>query len=188
MPKLKPFDSKREAQRKADRAFYERNKERRKAYARELYHRNKQLKPKAEHKKRVKLSPEEAAVRRTATLKRFASKPENWAKSRMGSMKIRAKKHNIPFDKNYVTDLLSQLPATNCPCCGKVIDWSARKQHVMARNAPTVDRVVPALGYVAGNVKIICGRCNKLKMDNTLNDLERLVTYVKGHMLAATNG
>lgn len=40
-----------------------------------------------------------------------------------------------------------------------------------SNNSPSVDRFVPSMGYVIGNVHLICWRCNNLKRDATPEEL-----------------
>jgi hypothetical protein len=42
-----------------------------------------------------------------------------------------------------------------------------------------VDKLIPKLGYVAGNVYLICKRCNMLKSDGDLQELEAIVHYIR---------
>ena len=47
-------------------------------------------------------------------------------------------------------------------------------------NCPSLDRRVPELGYVIGNVGFVSNRINQLKGSCTLAELERLVAHIKG--------
>lgn len=47
-------------------------------------------------------------------------------------------------------------------------------------NSPSLDRLVPEMGYVRGNVGFISNRANQLKGSMSLAELERLVAHVKG--------
>ena len=42
-----------------------------------------------------------------------------------------------------------------------------------------VDRIVPELGYVEGNVVWLSHRANRIKDDATLEELERIVEWLK---------
>jgi len=42
-----------------------------------------------------------------------------------------------------------------------------------------IDKIKPNLGYVKGNVRVICWRANRLKSDATLDELLSIVDYVK---------
>jgi hypothetical protein len=46
-------------------------------------------------------------------------------------------------------------------------------------DTPTLDRIVPTLGYIPGNVSVISFRANRLKQDATEVELEALLHYVK---------
>jgi len=46
-------------------------------------------------------------------------------------------------------------------------------------NSPSIDRIVPALGYVRGNVALLCWRCNNLKRDATAAELQKVVDWMK---------
>jgi hypothetical protein len=45
-------------------------------------------------------------------------------------------------------------------------------------NSPSLDRIIPALGYVPGNVRVISNRANRIKSDSTPEELSRILTYV----------
>lgn len=49
-------------------------------------------------------------------------------------------------------------------------------------NSYTLDRVDPALGYVKGNVRVLSWRANKAKADLTVEQLERLLLYMRGEL------
>lgn len=46
-------------------------------------------------------------------------------------------------------------------------------------NSPTLDRFVPELGYVAGNVRVISSRANSLKGNATVEEVEAILAYMK---------
>lgn len=46
-------------------------------------------------------------------------------------------------------------------------------------NSPSLDRVDNSTGYVRGNVRVISNRANTLKGEMSINDVERLLTYMK---------
>jgi hypothetical protein len=45
--------------------------------------------------------------------------------------------------------------------------------------SPTIDRVIPALGYVPGNVRVISYRANRLKCDSTLEEMELVLADLR---------
>jgi len=84
------------------------------------------------------------------------------------SAKSRAKKFNLPFSLK----LEDIVVPTHCPVLGLPLDFACKEQ------IPTLDRVIPALGYVAGNIVVISMRANRLKSDATAEELLRLLDYV----------
>jgi hypothetical protein len=44
-------------------------------------------------------------------------------------------------------------------------------------NSPALDKIVPELGYVPGNVIVVSRRANDLKKDATLDELRRLASF-----------
>lgn len=45
----------------------------------------------------------------------------------------------------------------------------------------TLDRITPALGYVRGNLKFISMRANRLKNESSIEELELIIKYMKSH-------
>jgi hypothetical protein len=60
------------------------------------------------------------------------------------------------------------------------LDWELQFSEEGKRNAmaPSLDKIIPSLGYTQGNVAIICNQINTLKSDMTLEQLNQLVNYV----------
>jgi hypothetical protein len=51
--------------------------------------------------------------------------------------------------------------------------------HAARARAASLDRIVPELGYVKGNIAVISNRANSLKSNATLEELERLCAWLK---------
>ena len=80
-----------------------------------------------------------------------------------------ARRSGIPFTVDI--DAFPNSPAV-CPCCG------VRMRRCEARRiAPSLDRLVPALGYVDGNVLWVCWLCNTTKSNHTLAELYRVADF-----------
>lgn len=83
------------------------------------------------------------------------------------SVKSNAKKKGIPFDltKEYIRSI---WPEDNkCPITGMFLYITGRDGGRNYRDSASLDRLVPELGYVKGNVAIISMRANHMKNDVT---------------------
>lgn len=78
--------------------------------------------------------------------------------------KRRAKAKGIRFEINE-SNLI--VPAI-CPVLGiKIIPGAKRNGMWLANESPSLDRIIPSLGYVKGNVRVISNRANTLKSNAT---------------------
>lgn len=91
--------------------------------------------------------------------------------------KKRAKQQELEFSVSK-EDFAADLP-THCPVLGCELTYSSS---VQAFNSASLDRVDPCKGYVPGNVVIVCWRVNKLKGDASLDELSKIVAYMRGHL------
>lgn len=92
------------------------------------------------------------------------------------SARGRAKKRGIPFDLDY-----SELEwPTECPVLG--IPIFKGKAGSSNDNSPSLDRFDNSKGYTKDNVRIISRRANTLKNDASLEELEKIVKYMKGEL------
>lgn len=65
---------------------------------------------------------------------------------------------------------------TRCPALGIPL-FTGRGRH--GPNSPTVDRIVPELGYTKGNVVVLSHKANRLKGDATLPELLAVVRWLQ---------
>lgn len=91
-------------------------------------------------------------------------------RKRLHSVRSRAQRKGLPFNLT-----LEDLVGDTCPILGFPLDWNDEKSEFSAE----VDRIVPARGYVKGNVRIVSRRANRIKDNASLYELERLVSYVR---------
>lgn len=91
----------------------------------------------------------------------------NRARSMFVKTKYRANKLGIPFDIEE-SDIV--IPG-KCPIL--LLPLSAP-----GRYAPTLDRKIPALGYVKGNVWVISKLANVMKNDASSDELKRFAKWV----------
>jgi len=84
----------------------------------------------------------------------------------------RARRKGVPFDLKLDDIDIPEL----CPVFGLPL---RRDNSDRMDDSPTLDRIVPELGYVKGNVRVISWRANRIKSDATLEELQAVVIYVK---------
>jgi len=84
----------------------------------------------------------------------------------------RAKLKNVPFDIT-VNDI--ETPEF-CPVLG--LHLAVNENHAKD-NSMTIDRIIPELGYVKGNVAIISHKANTIKNNATIEDLEKVLQWLK---------
>lgn len=83
--------------------------------------------------------------------------------SHLSSIKSRANKNGIPF--NLTIEDFQNIPDT-CPVLGIPLERNFGNKF-SSENSPSVDRIVPELGYVKGNVIIISTLANRIKQNAT---------------------
>lgn len=86
--------------------------------------------------------------------------------------KRRAREKGLPFDLS-ASDL--SVPEF-CPVLGIPIRIGDR---TVCESSPTLDRIVPAIGYVKGNVRVISFRANSLKRDATEKEIELILADLR---------
>jgi hypothetical protein len=88
----------------------------------------------------------------------------------------RATKGNYPFsiEQEDVKELVIGLDY--CPALGTKINWEADK---LEDNSPTLDKIVPELGYVKGNIAVISNKANKIKTNATADDIGKVYSWLK---------
>ena len=92
--------------------------------------------------------------------------------------KSRAKKNNISFDLTIEDIVIPDLcPVLKIPFRKLSLEDTPRKGY--HPNAPSLDRIIPALGYTKGNVRVISARANLLKNDATISELELVLEDLK---------
>jgi hypothetical protein len=86
----------------------------------------------------------------------------------------RAKRLGIPHSISW-EDI--EIPS-HCPITGQELVRNLGQQQ---DNSYTLDRVDASKGYVPGNVKVLSLRANRAKSDLTIDQLEKLIKYMKGN-------
>lgn len=84
----------------------------------------------------------------------------------------RCRRKHIRFD----LDVEALIYPTECPILDIPITRKLKRD-----NYPSFDRVDSTKGYTNENVRIISHKANRMKQDNSIETLERLLQYMKGH-------
>jgi hypothetical protein len=91
----------------------------------------------------------------------------------------RAIDRGVEFDLDYLFEIGGLRPDA-CECCSIPFDYSMQDNKGRPKpNTPSLDRINPALGYVRGNIGIICWRCNAIKRDSLISEIEAIAAYMK---------
>lgn len=93
--------------------------------------------------------------------KLFYSEPKNRLHAKLVNTKSQCKKRNIPFDIT-VDDL--HIPTT-CPLLEIPLTCTVGEGRL--DSTMSIDRIIPELGYVKGNVRIISDLANRMKNSAT---------------------
>ena len=89
----------------------------------------------------------------------------------LNAIKARAAKKGLPLNLEY-DDI---TPPEFCPVFGfKLKRYSGKA----GPDSPSVDKIIPSLGYVKGNIQIISLKANMMKHDASKEDLERFAKWV----------
>lgn len=96
---------------------------------------------------------------------------ENWPKYLWYIAKKRAKQYGLPFT---ITPDDIVIPE-RCPVFGF--------KFVIGENggsdrSPSIDKMIPQLGYVPQNITIISRRANRIKSDASLDELKKIVDWL----------
>ncbi len=88
-------------------------------------------------------------------------------------VKGRALRNGLPFNLEH-SDL--EIPDT-CPILGIPLFRNTGGNRPTA-NSPSVDRIIPELGYTKGNIQIISQRANVMKNDANPEELRKFAEWV----------
>lgn len=128
-----------------------------------------------------------AAYMRVYMRERRLRKP---AKTLLDRARMRAQRRGVRFS----LELQHIVIPSTCPALGIPLELGETR----SANSPSLDRIVPRMGYVPGNVRVISDKANRLKGDRSLaelrkfadhgseemrEDYSKLVTYVDREML-----
>jgi len=83
------------------------------------------------------------------------------------------------FDKRLPFDIEESdivIPET-CPVLG--IKLNPGKHSRFADDIPSLDKLIPKLGYVKGNISVISWRANRIKNDGTIDEHQKIIDWMR---------
>jgi len=104
--------------------------------------------------------------------RRNADFKQNLSKKLFFAAKVRAKKYSVPFS----IELSDIMVPTNCPVLGIPLIMGDKYAH---DNSPSLDRIIPELGYVKGNIMVISHKANTIKSNANVEELEKVFLFYK---------
>lgn len=105
---------------------------------------------------------------------------DNTLSYQLRTIKNKCKKLGIPF--NITLDQIEQ--PEYCPVLGIKLNyaWGGGGGFTTKGNKASIDKLIPELGYVLGNVFVISWRANKLKSDMNFDEISGIFNYMKERM------
>ena len=99
--------------------------------------------------------------------------------------KVRAKQKNLPF--NLSTEYLKEIwPEDNkCPALGIKMK---KGDFCVTDHSPTLDRIIPELGYTKGNVQVVSALANRIMSDATVNQVMAVAKHYEKITKELENG
>lgn len=122
--------------------------------------------------KEARIRYREKDKERFLSLCRASNKRKDVRHSLINHAKMRSRDNNIPFN---ITRHDITIPEF-CPVLGiKIIQKGGKTSD----NSPSIDRIIPELGYIKGNVMVISWRANSIKRDGTAEDHDKIAKYIR---------
>lgn len=117
-----------------------------------------------------------AQTRAALGRRRDADPKKLWVISAISGAKARARKGGFPF--SITKDQLLSLCHDICPALGVPLVYYAKTGRGPGPNSASLDKIIPSLGYVMGNVVILSHRANSIKRDSTATELAAISSWL----------
>lgn len=97
----------------------------------------------------------------------------------LAGAKKRAAEKNLPFTLTLQDIVIPEV----CPVLGIPL---RRARLVATDNSPNLDRLIPALGYVPGNVRVISRLANMIKSNATPQQIRAVADWYEAQLRASS--
>ena len=128
-----------------------------------------------ERKHIISMTPEQL-LRKRASRKAYTirSPRQTWAAYARRDAKKRAAKKGIPFElsKEHILSIMTDT----CPVFGTAFNFGQNRG--TQPTSPSLDRIVPSLGYIEGNVIIISTKANSIKSAYGSKELYKVADWL----------
>jgi hypothetical protein len=106
----------------------------------------------------------------------ISSEEGQYRSIQLNNLKLRSIKLGVPFDIHH-SDL--EWPS-HCPILEIPLSRGSRAGN--KNFSPSIDKIIPELGYVKGNVRVISGLANRMKQNATREELEMFCKNILPYM------
>ena len=125
-----------------------------------------------EHGHKIRRSSDGTCVAcRQANWTRYSQSEHGHKMQLLRAARKRAKEHNVPFEITIDDIIINDI----CPILGIPLERGNQKN--FAYNSPSLDKIIPDLGYVPGNIQVISSKANRMKSDGTKEDIIALYEW-----------
>lgn len=119
--------------------------------------------------------PDAQRLRQLEWVKQRRASRETWHLQNYQTLRTKCRSNGTRFE---ITKDDIAAPV-DCPICENALVFG----ELGHPRSPSVDKVLPELGYVKGNVNVICRRCNLVKNNETSPRIfRRIADYVEGKL------
>jgi len=108
-------------------------------------------------------------------IKTTAYKKEYYIKNREYLLFLKAKNRARKYSRDFNIELSDIILTASCPVLLTPYDLTGKNRWL----SPSLDRIDNSKGYVKGNIIVISYRANSLKKDGTLEEFEKILSFLK---------
>ena len=100
-------------------------------------------------------------------------KVNNKVRGMFHAAKQRALKQGVPFDLEFDDIIIPEY----CPILGIKLQHNDGK---VSNASPSIDKIIPSLGYTKNNIRVISYAANRYKSNLTREQLQKFLDYIDG--------